>query len=87
MFDTTMATSEILNLILNISLVVTGVIAAILGLLAALVGLGWGIRKFLSWVTGGTGGFAGPMMSNNLLEMEADHDLRNRVWKGGGNEM
>lgn len=68
--------------------IIAGTVSAILGLLAALVGLGWGLRKFFKWVTGGTGGFAGPEMSSHLRELIADEDLRERRWKvPGGNEM
>lgn len=80
MFDTTLAVQEVMGMITDVSLIVAGVVSVILGLVAALVGLGWGIRKFLSWVMGGSGGFV-------TGEMEYEHDMRNRVWKGGGNEM
>lgn len=84
MFDTTAAIQEVLLMVSYVGGIIAGIITAILGLLAALIGLGWGLRKFFTWVTGGTGGF----VSSHLRELEADHDLRNRTWKvGGGNEM
>lgn len=79
MFDTAMATQEMILFMGYIAGVLSGVIAGICGLLVSLVGLGWGIRKFLKWITGSEGGLT--------YGMEAEHDMRNRVWKGGGNEM
>ncbi len=49
---TTSAITTVTNLITSHALVVAGVVTAILALLAALVGLGWGVRKFLKWVGG-----------------------------------
>lgn len=67
----------------DLGFMIGAMVAGTLSLLAALVGLYWGISKFLKWVTGGTGGF----VSEHLRELEIDHDLRNRTWRGGGNEM
>lgn len=67
----------------DLGFMIGAMIAGTLSLLAALIGLGWGITKFLKWVTGGTGGF----MPESLRRMEVEHDFRNRTWKGGGNEM
>lgn len=50
----------------------------VVGILSALIALGVLIRYVARWI-GGDGVLT--------YEMEADHDLRNRTWKGGGNEM
>lgn len=52
MFATTTAITTTSDLITNVGLVIAGVVAAILALYAALVGLGWGVRKFTKWVGG-----------------------------------
>jgi len=52
MFATSTAITSITSFISDLGLVIAGVVASILGLLAALVGLGWGVRKFLKWVGG-----------------------------------
>lgn len=51
-FSTSTAVSSVTGFQGDIAYVVGAVIAGILSLLAALVGLGWGIRKFLKWVGG-----------------------------------
>lgn len=50
-----------------------------LGIVLAFVAgiLVWLIMK--NWIFGSSGGLT--------YEMEAMHDLRNRTWRGGGNEM
>lgn len=80
MFDTSAAISEVLLMISYVGGIIAGVISAILGLVAALVGLGWGIRKFLKWITGSESG-------GLTYEMESDLDIRERRWHTGGNEM
>lgn len=51
-FSTSTAATSVTDFITSLSAVIAAVVVAILGLLAALVGLGWGIRKFLKWVGG-----------------------------------
>lgn len=51
-FSTSTAVSTVTGFQGDLSFVIGAVIAGILSLLAALVGLGWGIRKFLKWVGG-----------------------------------
>lgn len=51
-FSTSTAATSVTDFITSLATIIAAVIAAILGLLAALVGLGWGIRKFLKWVGG-----------------------------------
>lgn len=48
-FSTSTAATTVNGFVVDLSTIIAAVIAAILGLLAALVGLGWGIRKFLKW--------------------------------------
>lgn len=52
-FNATTAQSEIITFIGILALIIGGVVATILALLAALIGLGWGVRKFKKWVSGG----------------------------------
>lgn len=51
-FNATTAQSEVVTFIGILALIIGGVVAAILALLAALIGLGWGVRKFMKWVGG-----------------------------------
>jgi len=51
-FSTSTAASSVTDFITDLASVIAAVVVAILGLLAALVGLGWGVRKFLKWVGG-----------------------------------
>lgn len=51
-FSTSTAVSTVTGFQGDISYVIGAVITGILSLVAALVGLGWGIRKFLKWVGG-----------------------------------
>lgn len=51
-FSTSTAVTTVTDFIGSLSVVIAGIVGGILALLAALVGLGWGIRKFLKWVGG-----------------------------------
>jgi len=51
-FSTTTAVTTITSMISDTALIIGGVIVAILALYTALVGLGWGKRKFSKHVTG-----------------------------------
>jgi len=51
-FSTSTAATSVTDFIAHLATVIAAVVVAILGLRAALVGLGWGIRKFLKWVGG-----------------------------------
>jgi len=51
-FSTSTAVTTVTDFIGDLSVVIAGIVGGILALLAALVGLGWGIRKFLKWVGG-----------------------------------
>jgi len=52
MFATTTAVSTVTDLITQLGLVIAGVVVAIMGLYAALLGLGWGIQKLRRYITG-----------------------------------
>jgi len=51
-FGTTTAVTATNGLILDVSLIIAGVVTGILGLLAALMGLGWGVKSFRKYITG-----------------------------------
>lgn len=51
-FSTSTAPTVVGSLISDVALVIGGVVGTILGLYAALVGLGWGVRKFKHYVSG-----------------------------------
>jgi len=50
--STSTAPTFIEGLVTDVALIMGTVIVVIVGLLAALLGLGWGIRKFKGYVTG-----------------------------------
>jgi len=50
--STSTAISAVNALKTDVGLTMGEVITGILGLLAALIGLGWGVRKFMRWVSG-----------------------------------
>jgi len=52
MFSTTTAVTTGLALVTDVGTIIGGTIAAIMGLLAALLGLGWAVRKFKQKVSG-----------------------------------
>lgn len=52
MFATSTAITEVTTLITNLGLVIAGVVTSILALYSALLGLGWGVRKFRAYVSG-----------------------------------
>jgi len=52
MFGTSTAVTSILQLNTDVGTIIGGVIVAILTLLAALLGLGWGVRKFKQKISG-----------------------------------
>jgi len=51
-YATTTAVSDQNTLVANVGSSLQGEIPVILGLLAALIALGWGVRKFMRWVSG-----------------------------------
>jgi len=51
-YSTTTAESNINTLIDDVGATIGGTVPTILLLLAALIGLGWGVRKFMKWVSG-----------------------------------
>jgi len=51
----------------------------VVGILSALIGLGILVSYVARWL--------GSRDGTLTYEMEQSHDLRNRTWKGGGNEM
>jgi len=51
-FGTSTAVTTVTTLIGDVALIIGGVIATLLSLYAALVGLGWGTRKFKQYVSG-----------------------------------
>jgi len=51
-FSTSTAPTVVNNMIADVALIIGGVVAVILGLYAALTGLGWGVRKFRHYVSG-----------------------------------
>jgi len=51
-YSTTTASQSIDNLIADVGAVIGDNVPTILVLLAALIGLGWGVRKFMKWVSG-----------------------------------
>ena len=51
-FGTSSAPTIVTSFITDVAGILGAVIASILGLLAALLGLGWGIRKFRHYVAG-----------------------------------
>jgi len=51
-FSTSSAPTLVLGMIGDVALIIGIVIGAILGLLAALLGLGWGVKKFRHYITG-----------------------------------
>jgi len=51
----------------------------IVGILSALIGLGILVGYVARWI--------GARDGTLTYEMEQSHDLRNRTWRGGGNEM
>jgi len=65
-----------ISFIENLSQIVQGGLPSVVTIAAALIGLGILVRYVVRWI-GGTG---------LTYEMEADHDMRNRVWRGGGPE-
>lgn len=52
MFSTSTAVTSVTGLITDVGTVIGGVVLAILGLLAALIGLRWGVSRFMRWVGG-----------------------------------
>jgi len=79
-----MATTTVINLILNFGTdfgsTIAIMIIGILGLLAAVVGLGWGIRAFMRWI--GEGYYEG--ITGEMLH---EHDYRQFRNRGKSNEM
>jgi len=51
-FGTSTAATTITSLVGDVALIIGTVLGVILGLVAALMGLGWGIRKFRQYVSG-----------------------------------
>lgn len=51
-FGTSTAPTLVNGLITDVAVIIGAVIASILGLLAALMGLGWGVKKFRHYITG-----------------------------------
>jgi len=51
-YSTSTAASSVTTLVSDVSAVITQVVVVILALLAALLGLGWGVRKFKRYITG-----------------------------------
>jgi len=51
-FGTSTAATEVNTLITNVAVILGSVVGVILGLLAALMGLGWGVKKFRHYITG-----------------------------------
>jgi len=52
MFSTSTAVTSALGLTTDVGTIIGGTVGAILGLLAALLGLGWAVRKFKQKVSG-----------------------------------
>jgi len=70
--------NTLLSFYTDLALVVGGLVSAIFGLLAALVGLGWGVRKFMEH-----GGYYEGITG----EMLHDEDYSNFRSRGKFNEM
>jgi len=51
-FSTSTAGTTISSMITDVALIIGGVVGTILALYSALVGLGWGVRKFRRYVSG-----------------------------------
>jgi len=51
-FGTSTAPTLVNDMISDVAVIIGAVVVTILGLLAALLGLGWGIRKFRGYITG-----------------------------------
>jgi len=51
-FATTTAVTTVTDLVTQLALVIAGVVASIIALYAALLGLGWGIRKVRHYISG-----------------------------------
>jgi len=51
-FSTSTAPTIVNSLISDVALIIGAVVGTILGLLAALMGLGWGVKKFRRYITG-----------------------------------
>ncbi len=51
-FGTSTAPTLVNGLIGDVAVIIGAVVASILGLLAALLGLGWGVKKFRHYITG-----------------------------------
>jgi len=52
-FGTSTAPTVVTDFIAQVAVIIGIVVAAILGLMAALIGLGWGVAKFGMWIAGG----------------------------------
>jgi len=63
----------------NISDILVANLPLVVAIMAGLIGLGILVRYVVRWI----GGHEGTL----TYEMEQSHDFRNRVWRGGGNEM
>jgi len=51
-YSTTTAAGDVNTAIADVGSTIGLTVPTILGLLAALIGLGWGVRKFVKWVSG-----------------------------------
>lgn len=51
-YSTTTAATDVGTAIADVGSTIGANIPQILALLAALIGLGWGVRKFMKWVSG-----------------------------------
>jgi len=66
----------------NISDILVANLPLVVAIMAGLIGLAILVSYVVRWV-GGHGGYYGGITG----EMLADHDMRNRTWRQGGNEM
>lgn len=51
-FGTSTAPTLVIDMIADVAVIIGAVVAVILGLYAALLGLGWGVKKFRQYITG-----------------------------------
>jgi thiol:disulfide interchange protein len=51
-FGTTTAVTSVTSMISSLAVIIGALVGVILGLWAALVGLGWGVRKVKAYITG-----------------------------------